>query len=155
MGFLDRFKKQKEQEVEKTASSSVVVENKAEEKSKTKKIVKKVEDKKEKMVKPVKSSKNVVPEGLTDILICPLVTEKSATLASVGHYVFEINPRANRLQVAQAFKAVYGVVPVKVQIQNIRRESVRFGRFRGKQKSWKKAIVCLPKGKTINVHEGI
>ncbi|MFH1088842.1 MAG: 50S ribosomal protein L23 [Candidatus Uhrbacteria bacterium] len=152
MGFLDRFKKQKEQEVEKTASSSVVAENKVEEKPKTKKVVKKVEDKKEKVVKSVK---NVVPEALSDILVCPLVTEKSATLASVGQYVFEINPRANRLQVAQAFKAVYGIAPVKVQIQNIRREPVRFGRFHGKQKSWKKAIVCLAKGKTINVHEGI
>jgi len=155
MGFLDRFKKQKEQEMEKTASSSVVVENKIEEKPKAKKTVKKLEDKEEKTVKVVKSSKKIVPEALSNVLICPLVTEKSATLASVGQYVFEINSRANRLQVAQAFKAVYGIAPAKVQIQNIRREPVRFGRFHGKQKSWKKAIVCLPKGKTINVHEGI
>lgn len=160
MGFLDRFKKQREQEVEVKTSAAVAVEKSGkagsgsagkEEKPKTK-VVKKVEEKKE---KAVKTSKKAVPESLTDILLCPLVTEKSATLTSAGQYVFEVKPSANRIQVAEAIKAVYGVKPAKVQIQNLRREPVRFGRHRGKQKAWKKAIVCLPKGKTINVHEGV
>jgi len=149
MGFLDRFKKEKEQEMEKKAVSAVDIEKKTEEKPVIKKVAKKVEE------KTVKTSNKVVSEALTNILLRPLVTEKTAALNSAAQYVFEVNPKANRVQVAGAFKAIYGVKPAKVQIQNVRRETVRFGRFHGKQKAWKKAIVCLPKGKTINVHEGI
>jgi large subunit ribosomal protein L23 len=143
MGLLDRFKKQKEKEVEKKVSAPLAFEKKEEEKPKTVK------------ARPAKPSKKAVPEALTDILLRPLVTEKSATLASAGQYVFEIKPSAGRSQVAAAVTAIYGVKPKKVQIQNLRREPVRFGRRRGYQKAWKKAIVCLPKGKTISVHEGV
>jgi large subunit ribosomal protein L23 len=157
MGFLDRFKKQKEQELEGKAAPVVdVKEESVEEKPKTK-AVKKTTEKIEKKAKPApaKVSRKVIPNVLSEIIYHPLVTEKSAILASAGQYIFEINPRANRIQVANAIWAIYGVKPVKVQIQNVRREPVRFGRFSGKQKARKKAIVCLPKGKTINVHEGV
>lgn len=162
MGFLDRFKKQKEQEV--VQKTTVVNDEKKTEEKKEKEEIKKEGEKKsrEKKVinteekdKKVKVTKKNLQEEIANVLIQPLVTEKGANLTSLGQYVFAINPGANRIQVAGAVKAIYGVLPVKVQIQNIRREPVRFGRFRGKQKAWKKAIVCLPKGKTINVHEGI
>lgn len=148
MGFLDRFKKQKEQEIEIKASTPVAV-------APSPRPVPPKGGRIEKKDKPAKVPKNVVPETLTDILLRPLVTEKSATLTSAGQYVFEVKTSANRIQVAEAIKAVYGVKPLKVQIQNLRREPVRFGRHRGKQKARKKAIVCLPKGKTISVHEGV
>lgn len=149
MGFLDRFKKQKEKEVENKTASTLAVEKKAEEKPAVK-AVKKAEPRKEKKIE-----NKDIPEALTNILLRPLVTEKTATLTSAGQYVFEINPQARKDQVIAAVKVIYGVTPIKVGIQNMRREPVRFGRFRGKQKAWKKATVCLPKGKTINVHEGI
>jgi large subunit ribosomal protein L23 len=143
MGFLDRFKKQKEQEVEKKISTPVVAEKKVEPKPKTTK------------EKPVKISKKEVPDYLTNILLRPLVTEKSATLTSLGQYVFEVALDANRKQVAAAVLAIYGVKPIKVGIIKMRREPVRFGRHRGLRRAWKKAMVRLPKGKTINVHEGV
>ena len=50
---------------------------------------------------------------------------------------------------------MYGITPVSVNIQNVRGKRVRFGRVRGKRKDWKKAIVTLPEGKTINVYDGV
>ena len=151
MGFLDRFKKQREKEVEgKNIPAVVVSEKTVEEKAKIK-LAKKTEEKKVKTHKPTKE----VPENLANILVRPLVTEKTATLTEAGQYVFEVNLKANKVEVAAAIKAIYGVDPAKVKIQNVRREPVRFGRFHGRERAWKKAIICLPKGKTINVHEGI
>lgn len=142
MGFLDRFRKKKEQEIEKKISTTVEIAKKEKE------AVKVVQEKTTK-------TKKKIPEALVGILVRPLVTEKTAILTSGGQYVFEIDPKTNRHQVAAAVFAVYGIKPVKVGILNMRREPVRFGRCRGMQKAWKKAIVCLPKGKTINVHEGV
>jgi len=155
MGFLDRFilnrfKKQKEQEVEQKISMPVAAEKNASEKKEEVKPKVKVEKE-----KPAKTNKKEVSEVLTKVLLRPLVTEKTATQTSGGQYVFEINPKANRQQVAAAVHAIYGVKPVKVGILNMRREPVRFGRHRGMQKAWKKAVVRLPRGKTINVHEGV
>ncbi|HBR80488.1 MAG: 50S ribosomal protein L23 [Candidatus Uhrbacteria bacterium GW2011_GWE2_45_35] len=155
MGFLDRFKNQKEQELEGQAVPVIETAEKKAAKSKTKIEKKSVESADKKDKPATKASKKIIPDVLSRILFHPLVTEKSAVLASSGQYIFEVNPKANRLQVAEAVEAVYGVKPVKVKIQNVRREPVRFGRFHGKQKLRKKAIVCLPKGKTINVHEGV
>lgn len=143
MGFWDRFKKRKEQEVEKKVSAAIEV---AEVKEPREKATKE---------KPVKAAKKEVPKALARILVRPLVTEKAATLTSSGQYVFEVDLKANRHQVAAAVFAVYGIKPVKVGILNMRREPVRFGRGRGMRKAWKKAIVRLPKGKTISVHEGV
>jgi len=150
MGFLDRFKKQKEQEVEKKVSTQVSDEKKVSEKTEeTKPKTKVVKE------KTVKTSKKEISETLAGVLLRPLVTEKSATLTSSGQYVFEIDTKADRRQVAAAVFAIYGVKPSNVGIINMRREPVRFGRHRGMKKAWKKAIVRLPKGKTINVHEGV
>lgn len=147
MNFFDRFKKDKERIVGKKAA--VVSDKKREERLEAGAVV----VKKDKAV--VKPSKKAVPSALAKVLLRPVVTEKSAIIASLGQYVFKIDRRANRLQVAAAVKAVYGVVPTKVRIQNLRGEPVRFSRRFGKRSAWKKAIVCLPKGKTINVHEGV
>ena len=87
------------------------------------------------------------------LILRPLVTEKSAYLTSLGKYVFEVAPHANRIAVQQAIAKRYGVRPLSVHLQNVRGEAVRFGRHLGKQKSWKKAIVTLPKGQKIDVHE--
>ena len=89
------------------------------------------------------------------LILRPLVTEKSAHLTSLGKYAFEVAPRANRVAVGQAIAQRYCVRPVSVHLQNVRGEAVRFGRHAGKQKSWKKAIVTLPKGLKIDVHEGV
>lgn len=96
-----------------------------------------------------------VTSPLGRIMLRPVVTEKSAHLASLGKYVFEVAPGANRVLVRQAVSEIYGMRPKAVHIQNVRGEEVRVGRHIGKRKSWKKAIVTLPKGQKIDVYEGV
>lgn len=85
------------------------------------------------------------------VLIRPLVTEK-ATLTET--YIFEIQPTANKTEVAKAIEQIYGIKPVNVRIINMLGKVVRWQYRAGQRKSWKKAIVRLPKGKTIDVYEG-
>lgn len=147
MGILDRFKTKKGEEKVSMPAKSVSEEPKKAEKAE------KVEKKAEKSTKTKKSA--LIAAELHGIVIRPLVTEKAAHLASVGQYAFLVHPDANRVQVRAAVKAMYGILPSSVNIQVVRGKAVRFGRYSGARKSWKKAIVTLPKGKTIDVYEGV
>lgn len=150
MGILNRTKKddKKKDDAQKPA------EKKAEAKDVKKPAAKKKTEKKTEAKKTeVKTSKPAMV--ISDVIIRPLVTEKSATLASANQYVFVVRKNANRIEVRSAIKAMYGVTPTSVNIQNQQGKRVRFGRRRGKRKDWKKAIVTLPAGKTINVYEGV
>lgn len=91
----------------------------------------------------------------SSVILAPHVTEKSAHLASQSQYVFRVAVKANKIQIAQAIRAMYGVVPTSVNIQNFDGKKVRYGRTKGERKNWKKAIVSLPEGKTIEVYEGV
>ncbi len=164
MGFLDRFKSDREKELKEKSlvkgadikkdapkvsaskSKTTSIETKAKDKTESKKVDTKV---KKEAVKKIKT----IPESLGYIISHPLVTEKSAVLASQGTYVFVVSTRANKIQVRNAIKALYGIIPVSVNIQNVRGKAVRFGRHKGQRNSWKKALVTLPKGKSIDVYE--
>ncbi len=92
---------------------------------------------------------------VSSVIVRPLVTEKSAILASKNMYVFVVKNDANRIQVAAAVKAMYDIKPLTVNVMNVRGKTVRRGRVEGKRKAWKKAIVTLPKGKSLNIYEGV
>lgn len=87
------------------------------------------------------------------ILIRPLVTEKTAAQAGAGKYVFVVAGNANKIEIKKAVKSVYDVLPTDVNIVKNEGKRVRFGRHFGKRKDWKKAIVTLPKGKTLPIYE--
>jgi large subunit ribosomal protein L23 len=89
------------------------------------------------------------------ILLRPLVTEKSAIAESENKYSFVVAKWANKNQVMQAVKDVYKIEPTDVNIMNIDGRQVRFGRNMGRRSDYKKAIVTLPKGKTIDIHTGV
>jgi len=89
------------------------------------------------------------------VLVKPIITERSGDLGVHNKYVFEISKDANKVEVAKSIQEVYGVSPTKVNIIRMKGKRVRFGRIYGKRKDWKKAIVTLPQGKTINVYEGV
>jgi len=91
----------------------------------------------------------------TGVIVKPLISEKAATLTSGNQYVFVVRKNANRIQVRNAIKQMYGVTPISVNVLNVRGKKVRFGRRIGKRSNWKKAIVTLPAGQTINVYEGV
>lgn len=101
-------------------------------------------------------SKTIVKRGFAyRILVKPLVTEKASRLGVENKYVFAVALDANKIEIAKAINEVYGIKPVAVNIINLTGKNVRYGRMKGKRKDWKKAIVELPKGKTIKVYEGV
>ncbi len=87
------------------------------------------------------------------ILIRPLVTEKSTELSQWNKYLFEVASRANKLEIGRAIESRYGVKPVKINIINKQGKKVRYGRIQGRTSDWKKAVVTLPAGKTIEIQE--
>ena len=147
MSILDRFKSKKEKELK-----GEVTDEPVKQKALVTNDAKKA--KAPMAAKAKKTAKMIAPEFL-DIIKKPLVTEKAAHQASVGQYAFEVAKDASRIAVAQAVKAMYGISPVSVNIQCVRGKVVRFGRFSGQRKAWKKAIVTLPAGKSIDVYEGV
>lgn len=143
MGILDRFSK-KDIDATKPAAKKPAKAAAAK--------APKAEAKKESVV--IKKA-SVLSHDLVNILKKPLVTEKSAIQASHGQYTFRVSMDANRIQVRNAVKALYGVLPTSVNIQRVRGKFVRFGQKSGMRQTWKKAIVTLPTGKTIDVHSGV
>ncbi len=89
------------------------------------------------------------------VLIKPLITEKAAILNTESKYVFSVATNANKIEIANAVEEVYGIKPIAVNIIKVSGKKVRYGRTFGKRKNWKKAIVALPKGKSINIYEGV
>jgi len=89
------------------------------------------------------------------VLVKPLITEKATNLGTENKYGFVVDGRANKISVAKAVEQVYGIKPIKINIVNIKGKKVRSRRIMGKRKDWRKAIVTLPKGKSINIYEGV
>jgi len=88
-------------------------------------------------------------------LIKPLVTEKASKLGAENKYAFVVSIDVNKISVSKAIEQVYGIKPIKINIVNIKGKRVRSRRAMGKRKDWRKAIVTLPKGKNINIYEGV
>lgn len=87
------------------------------------------------------------------ILLKPLVTEKSAYLASERTYAFSVHPDSTKNEIAKAIFAAYEVKPVSVRIVNKGGRIITYGRIKGKTKRTKKAFVTLPEGKSIDIYQ--
>lgn len=94
-------------------------------------------------------------ENAYKVLLKPLVTEKASIGGQFNKYFFEVSSDANKVEVAKAVEKVYGIKPVRVNMINTDGKKVRYGRYNGKRKDWKKAIVTLPEGQSIKVYEGV
>jgi large subunit ribosomal protein L23 len=90
----------------------------------------------------------------SDILLEPVVTEKSNLQRTARKYTFKVDARANKHQILTAVREVFGVTPVKCNIVNVARKPKRVRHRPGHRASWKKAIVTLSVGDTIQVFEG-
>ncbi len=160
MGLLDRWSKKKKEEILEKQSETKT-EDKTAKAEKT--VAKKTAPKKTtKTVKAQKVSDEAVavsdPKAAkikNNILVRALVTEKSAIKQSENKYSFVVVNGANKGAVRQAVFEVYGVKPMAVNILNVSGKFVRFGNHYGKRGDYKKAVVTLPKGKSIVVHEGV
>lgn len=86
----------------------------------------------------------------------PLLTEKSDRLRETNNqYCFEVDVRANKLEVKAAIESLFGVKVSSVRMQNRIGKAKRMGRFTGKRADWKKAFVTLKKGEVIELFEGV
>jgi large subunit ribosomal protein L23 len=79
-----------------------------------------------------------------DIVIKPLITEQSTHFANNKNaYAFEVNSKANKIQIKGAVERLYGVKVTDVRTANRKGKPKRRGRFMGKRSDWKKAVVVL------------
>ena len=87
----------------------------------------------------------------TNIIIAPVITEKSAIQAENNVYTFKVNANANKTQIKKAVEEAFGVKVVKVNTLNTKSKSKRVGRYTGKTKAYKKAYVTLKDGDSIEL----
>ena len=88
------------------------------------------------------------------ILLAPIVSEKSYAGTSVGKYTFRVHEDAHRTQVRQAVEQLFDVQVAKVNIVKVQPKPKRRGMIKGTKNGWKKAIVQLKPGHTIEFFEG-
>ena len=105
-----------------------------------------------KIVPPASRRPSTAPMG---VLLSPVISEKAAHLAAAHQYVFCVSLAANKVMVKQAVKAAYKVNPVSVNMVRVEGKYVRRGKTSGKQPDYKKAIVTLKPGQTIQLYEGV
>ena len=85
-----------------------------------------------------------------DIIIAPVITEKSALLEQEGKYVFKVDTEANKVQIKQAIEKIFNVKVESVSTMNSHPKKKRVGKYTGMTNKYKKAIVKLAKGSTIS-----
>lgn len=91
-----------------------------------------------------------------NIVIRPIITEKSAIAAEQGQYTFLVHPQANKVEIAEAISYIFDVDVEKVRVINRPAKFGRWGRKRVKrQVAQKKAVVSLPPGQRIEAFEGV
>lgn len=90
-----------------------------------------------------------------DILVRPLITERTTALMQEGKYVFVVDKRANKIQIGKAVEEVFKVKVAAVNTVNVLGKMKRMGRSMGKRSDYKKAIVKLAPGETIEFFEGV
>ena len=78
-----------------------------------------------------------------DIIIAPVVTEKSNDELQQGKYTFEVNRKATKPQIASAVEKLFEVKVLKVNTMNVNGKNKRVGYHQGKTSDWKKAIVTI------------
>jgi len=91
---------------------------------------------------------------LLEILVRPVVTEKSTMLQEKDKYVFEVLPRANKIMVREAVERAYNVKVVGVNILKSPGKTKRYGPKPVKTRDRKKAVVTLKQGDRIQIFEG-
>jgi large subunit ribosomal protein L23 len=91
-----------------------------------------------------------------DVIRRPLVTEKSNIGREGANLVtFAVDPRANKHEIKRAVEALFAVTVLDVRTMRMPRKTRRVGRFVGRKPEWKKALVVLAEGQTIEFFEGV
>ena len=89
-----------------------------------------------------------------DVLIAPVVSEKSYAGLADRQYTFKVHQDAHKTQVRQAIEELFGVKVKAVRIVKVAAKPKRRGLYKGVRPGWKKAVVQLHEGQTIEIFEG-
>lgn len=91
-----------------------------------------------------------------DIVIRPVISEKATDLMAEKKYVFEVSKRANKIEIKKAVEVAFGVSVETVRTLIVKSKPKRQGKFSGRTRTWKKAIVKItPDSKEIEFFEGM
>ncbi len=90
-----------------------------------------------------------------DILIRPIVTERTTANMENNTYTFEVHRSSNKKMIKKAVEDIYEVKVSKINVMNCKPKPKRRGQFTGKTRSWKKAMIKLQEGYTIPELENI
>ena len=91
----------------------------------------------------------------SQVIIRPVVSEKSYVLAAANRYTFRVHPEAHKTQIRQAVEALFDVHVVDVRTMSVKSKPKRRGQTSGRTRQWKKAIVQVRAGESIPVFQGL
>ena len=91
----------------------------------------------------------------SQVIIRPVVSEKSYVLATADKYTFRVHPDAHKTQIKQAVEELFDVKVIGVATMSVRGKPKRRGYSSGFRRSWKKAIVQLREGDSIPIFQGL
>ena len=85
-----------------------------------------------------------------DIIYAPIITERTAQMAEENKFAFKVDPRANKTQIKQAIESIFNVKVESINTTNSHPKKRRVGKYTGMTDKYKKAIVKLAEGNSIN-----
>ena len=86
-----------------------------------------------------------------EVIIRPIITEHSYDMMEQNKYTFEVAKDANKIEIAQAIEAIFNVKVKKVNTLNVKPKTKRVRYVAGQTRTWKKAMVTLAEGDTIEL----
>jgi large subunit ribosomal protein L23 len=89
------------------------------------------------------------------VIIRPVVSEKSYVLATAGKYTFRVHPDAHKTQIKQSIEQLFGVTVVEVNTSTVPSKPKRRGFTAGRTRGWKKAVVQVREGDSIPIFQGL
>ena len=91
----------------------------------------------------------------TQVIIRPVVSEKTYVLAELGKYTFRVADTAHKTQIRQAVEQLFDVKVVAVRTSSVKSKPKRRGRTAGRSRQWKKAVVQVREGDSIPIFRGL
>ncbi len=91
----------------------------------------------------------------SQVIIRPVVSEKSYVLSAANRYTFRVHPSAHKTQIRQAVQELFDVHVLDVRTISVKSKPKRRGAVSGRTRAWKKAIVQIPPGESIPIFHGL
>jgi large subunit ribosomal protein L23 len=91
----------------------------------------------------------------TQVIIRPVISEKTFALAEAGKYTFRVHDHAHKTEIRQAIEQLFDVNVVEVRTASVKSKPKRRGHTSGRSRQWKKAVVQVRGGQTIPIFRGL